>query len=82
MSDFYEKVQSESEITSELNEDHLHDSYEWFVILSEEVGEVAKAINQNRSPHVVEAELVQVASVCKCWHDILSAPVSEQESED
>ena len=79
MSDFYEKVQAESEITSELNEDHLHDNYEWFVILSEEVGEVAKAINENDRVALI-SELVQVASVCKCRHDILSAPVSELES--
>ena len=81
MSDFYEKVQSESEITSELNEDHLHDHYEWFVILSEEIGEVAKAINENDRVALF-SELVQVASVCKRWHDILSAPVSEPGSED
>ena len=81
MSDFYEKVQAESEITSSEHDDSEHDHYEWFVILSEEVGEVAKSINENDRVALI-SELVQVASVCKCWHDILLVPVSELEGED
>ena len=71
MSDFLEKVTQEAERT--FREDDMLRSYEsWFLLLSEEVGEVAKAMNQDKPESEVMAELVQVGSLAKILHDILA----------
>ena len=38
----------------------------WFIILSEEVGEVAKAIFEGKRPEIL-TELVQVVAVIESW---------------
>lgn len=43
-----------------------HPPEKWLTILSEEVGEVAQAILQNK-PKQVEKELIQAAAVIECW---------------
>jgi NTP pyrophosphatase (non-canonical NTP hydrolase) len=43
-----------------------HSDLRWLPILSEEVGEVAKYINEE-TPGLVEAELVHVAAVAMAW---------------
>lgn len=49
---------------------HLHDDV-WNRILGEEVGEVAKALNEQEPIENLRAELVQVAAVCVAWIEAL-----------
>jgi len=44
---------------------------DWMPILTEEVGEVAKSINDNETIDDLRNELVQVAAVCLQWIDNL-----------
>ena len=44
---------------------------DWMPILTEEVGEVAKSINDNETIDDLRNELVQVAAVCLQWIDSL-----------
>ena len=44
-----------------------HADYRWLSILTEEVGEVAKAINDEEDIAALRAELVQVAAVAVAW---------------
>lgn len=77
MSSFLEKVEIEAERT--FRADDLLRSYPaWFLLLAEEVGEVAKAINQDREQSEIMAELVQVGSIAKLMHDILLWHESER----
>ena len=48
----------------------FHDDDRWLSILTEEVGEVAKALNDKEDAAAIEAELIQVASVALnfIWH--------------
>lgn len=39
----------------------------WYLILGEEVGEVAEALLDGKTKEEVRAELVQVAAVAVCW---------------
>lgn len=58
-----------TEISHELERQHLkwgvqdHEPLYWLGILTEEVGEVAKAFIEHRPLSVVEKELIQVAAV-------------------
>lgn len=45
----------------------------WFVILDEEVGETAKALNDKESRERVAEELIQVAAVAVAWSQLLLA---------
>ena len=51
--------------------DRMLDNYEWHTILSEETGECAKAVNQDRPQDELGAELVQVAAVAVAWLECL-----------
>lgn len=53
-----------------------HDAPIWFAILSEEVGEVAKAILENNADECMD-ELVQIVAVIETWVESL-----EQEPSD
>lgn len=48
---------------------------EKFVVLVEEVGEVARALNDGESVESLVAELVQVAAVAVCWAETLKRKV-------
>ena len=48
----------------------FHDAPIWFTILSEEVGEVAKAILENDSDECMN-ELVQIVAVIETWVESL-----------
>lgn len=50
---------------------HLHNDV-WNRILGEEVGEVAKALNEQESIEALKKELVQVAAVATAWVEALS----------
>lgn len=43
-----------------------HEDQKWLTILTEEIGEVAKAILEQK-PNEVKEELVQVTAVCVAW---------------
>lgn len=44
-----------------------HPHWKWYYILMEEVGEVAKALNEEVPTSSIRAELVQVAAVAVTW---------------
>ncbi len=44
---------------------------EWYLILGEEIGEVANAILESKPDAEIEEELVQVAAVVVCWLEAL-----------
>lgn len=54
-----------------------HQSMEWLAILTEEVGELAQAVNEQRwrarpdTLHELRLELVQVAAVAAAWLECL-----------
>ena len=77
MANFYEKVGAEAERCFQLD-DMLRSHESFFLLLSEEVGEVAKAMNEDMSVDELASELVQVAMLCKVWHDILLWRASEE----
>lgn len=56
------EVAEERSRQDELWGEQNHTSWQWLAILTEEVGEVAKAINENQ-PNDYRDELVQVAAV-------------------
>lgn len=68
---FYEAVNAELAIQKR-PADKLRDNYEWCVLLLEETGEVAAAINDDLPVSELIAELIQVATVAKAWHDALT----------
>jgi NTP pyrophosphatase (non-canonical NTP hydrolase) len=45
----------------------------WYIILGEEVGEVARSILENDSQERVREELIQCAAVCVAWLEDMSA---------
>ena len=55
----------------------------WFVILSEEMGEVARAVYERDDPGELEKEIVQVAAVAFAWlEDMMGRPGRFAEMED
>lgn len=64
---FYKKVFEERERQKKLWGDNqsLH-NYVWLGILTEELGEVAKAINKEDSKNLQE-ELIQICAVIEAW---------------
>lgn len=48
-----------------------HGDLYWLGILTEEVGELAREIIENKSPNTIEKELVQVAAVAATWLECL-----------
>ena len=52
-------------------EDYLHINASFLSILTEEVGEAAKAINENLENPAIMKELIQIAAVAKSWYIIL-----------
>jgi NTP pyrophosphatase (non-canonical NTP hydrolase) len=55
-----------------------HEGHAWIGILTEEVGELAKAINENDDDSI-ETELIQVAAVCCAMYERhMSTPLKPQ----
>lgn len=71
MEKFLELVQAEMERTIELYDDRSKDPYQWLSILVEEVGEIAKGLNEN-SREQTKLELIQAANACLCMYNSLS----------
>lgn len=68
----FEKVKAEAD--SQIRAyDEMRDDLHWFMLLSEEVGEVAKAMNDNSPVESVQSELVQVAMLAMVWHSFLES---------
>ena len=63
---FRSKVEQEKEhqLTKWGSDNTAHDSYEWFMILSEEVGEVARSVLEGND---YIGELVQLVAVIEQW---------------
>lgn len=70
MTNFYEKIEAAEERCFQ-PDDMFRSGESFFLLLSEEVGEVAKAINEDMPVEEVASELVQVAMLCKVMHDVL-----------
>lgn len=49
-----------------------HNDEHWHAILSEEAGEVAKAILEQEHTKQLKAELIQVAAVCVAWLECIT----------
>ncbi len=47
-----------------------HDNYYWICILTEEIGEIAKALIENQNEDM-EKEIIQTAAVCVSWVDCI-----------
>ena len=59
-------VKKERERQEEMHGNRQHWDAEWFILLSEEVGEVAKAIVQDNIPQM-RTELIQCAALIESW---------------
>jgi NTP pyrophosphatase (non-canonical NTP hydrolase) len=44
-----------------------HNDDQWYRILAEEFGEIAKALNDKEPDEALEAEIIQTAAVCVAW---------------
>jgi len=44
-----------------------HNDDQWYRILAEEFGEIAKALNDKEPEAALEAEIIQTAAVCVAW---------------
>ena len=53
-----------------------------FRVLGEEVGEVARALNEGSSVEHLREELVQVAAVCAAWIERIDVDCEEYAKED
>lgn len=51
-----------------------HDHYTWYTIMMEEVGELAKCFNDNKSVADMVGELVQIVAVVEQWVNLLDEP--------
>ena len=66
----YERITTERERQDEKwGSDRRPDSEPWVAILTEEVGEVARATLERKD---LEEELIQVAAVCVAWLEALA----------
>ena len=70
MTSFFEAVQAEA-ARSVRAHDILRSYESWFMLLAEEVGEVAKAMNDDVPASELKAELVQVGMLAMVIHDLL-----------
>ena len=64
--DFRNKVTEERARQTHIWGEQKHDNSMWYLILSEEIGEVAKAILEGKNGEL-ESELVQVVAVIETW---------------
>ena len=69
-------VKKERERQEEIYGDRQHWESEWFILLSEEVGEVAKAIVQGNIPQM-RTELIQCAALIESWFKNPCPPVED-----
>jgi len=60
-------VLSERERQNEMHGTQSHTNPFWFIILSEETGEVARAIYEGEGDKRIYEELIQVAAVAVQW---------------
>lgn len=59
-----------------------HTNHYWLAVLTEEIGEVARTINDKERNERIEEELTQVAAVAIRWMEMLSVRQSKETKDD
>ena len=66
---FFDRILEERDRQDEKWGKQSHNSYEWLVIMLEEIGEMSEALNKDFPVSLLLEELVQVCAIGKAWYD-------------